>query len=168
MILKLCSCPVFSSQHCVLLAVWGLALSCWNVISLSPSILNTSMNSSRCCCNNFWYTSWLIFSSTNTIGLSLLPAKQPQIICEIPLSRFFSCTFFGRYFSCLFWCLQTYTEQVSLSFLIVDSSDQMTLAQSSAVQYRCSLAHFIRFLACSCVNGARFTVLHFLTPTFLR
>jgi len=108
------------------------------------------------------YTSWVILSSTNTIEPSLLPAKQPQIICDISLSRFFPFTFFGRYFSFLFWYLHTQTVRVLLFFLIADSSDQITLTQSSAIQCWCFLAYLNRFLTCFSVNNALFTALHLL------
>src|SRR5579859_4310892 len=101
-----------------------------------------------------------MLSSTKTIGPILLPMKHPHTICDKSPSRCFPTTFFGRYFSFKFpLCLQIQTVRASLSFLIADSSDQITLAHCSAVQSLCSFAHANHAAACFSLTKARFTAL---------
>src|SRR5579859_158283 len=101
------------------------------------SLANASIYQSKFCSRICVYTPALIFSSMNTIGPSLLPAKHPHIICDVPPSCRFPTTFLGRYFSifpALPVCLQTQTVLVSLSFLTADSSDHATFFHMSTVQ----------------------------------
>ena len=132
-IINPCSLAVFLSQSRVKLAIWDLALSCWNVISHKSSTLNASMNS-----RSYWsrmtiYYSFLIESSINAIDSNLLPIKHPHIICDNSSSRFFVTIFFGIYFFTLFWYFHIHTMRMSLFFWIANSLDHIIIAQSSII-----------------------------------
>ena len=81
-IINPCSLAVFLSQSQVKLAIWDLALSCWNVISHRSFALNASMNSRRYWSRMAIYYSFLIESSINAISSNLLPIKHSHTICD--------------------------------------------------------------------------------------
>src|SRR5271170_2419615 len=98
------------------------------------------------------------------MGPSILPTKQPQIICDISPSRALGRMFLGSYFSRLFCRRHTHICLGSLFFFTAHSSDHSTRSHCFCVQFRCSLAHLSRFAACILLNNGRFTAFHFRMP----